>query len=306
MPVRVLVTGASGTIGTATVAALRGISDCVTTSRGPVPAFPNHRIADLTSAAQARALLGSVRPDVVVHLAGGKGTDERALTERNVACTRELLVAVAVAAPGARVVVAGSAAEYGTGVGLSERAPLRPGTAYGRAKAAQTALAQRLADRYRIRLTVVRPFNTVSPAPPPGSPLGDLFGQLVTSREPRPVLRCGRLDLVRDYLDVGFVATVLARLVIGPVRLPVLNICSGIGTELGAIVAALADRLGREPVFRQDPALTVAGTVDAVTGDPGLLRRTLGLSAALDAAGVAGVLLGDLPHVPTPASLFGY
>jgi GDP-4-dehydro-6-deoxy-D-mannose reductase len=233
------------------------------------------------------SLVASVRPDVVVHLAGGKGAR---LYEQNVVCTRELMCALAAAAPRAHVIVAGSAAEYGPGVGLSENAAQRPGTAYGRAKAAQTEVARGLASRHGLSLTVARPFNVVAPQPPRGSPLGDLLGQL-RAAGPRPELRCGRLELVRDYVDVRFVADVFACLAVSRPSVPVLNICSGTGATLGDILAELATRLGKRPTINADPELLADPAPPAVTGDPSLLCRTLGMSAAMDAGAVADALL---------------
>lgn len=160
----VLVTGACGLVGRATVAALRsrGIPVVATdlgtrANRDHAADLPRERDlywrwADLTSPEQARGLVKASAPRAVVHLAAVippacYGNPE--LAERvNVGGTRHLVEAVADHAPAARLVHASSVAVHGSrnphrGLGLlGPDTPLAPSDLYGRHKAAAEELVR--------------------------------------------------------------------------------------------------------------------------------------------------------------------
>jgi nucleoside-diphosphate-sugar epimerase len=285
----VLVTGATGFIGRAVVAALPGALPYRTTSRTG-PDGPTHQVADLTRADEAAAVLRWADPAVVIHLAGGRAPTVAGLYAANVSSTACLLLAAAYSGRRPHVIVVGSAAEYGVGDRIAETAPISPSTPYGRAKTAQVALARRLAGREGIPLTVVRPFEVVGPGLPASTPLGSIHARLVAATTATPEVRCGRLDVVRDYVSIGFVASVLIRLAVDPRPDRILNICSGTGLTLGAVATAMAAQLGLEPVFRTDPGRP-AGVPIAV-GDPSALAGLTGLRYSASPESVAAATLG--------------
>jgi nucleoside-diphosphate-sugar epimerase len=160
----VLVTGACGLVGRATVAALRsrGIPVVATdlgtrANRDHAAGLPRERDlywrwADLTSPEQARGLVKASAPRAVVHLAAvipPACYGNPALAEGvNVGGTRHLVEAVADHAPAARFVHASSVAVHGSrnpyrGLGLlGADTPLAPSDLYGRHKAAAEELVR--------------------------------------------------------------------------------------------------------------------------------------------------------------------
>ena len=162
----VLVTGACGLVGRATVAALRsrGIPVVATdlgtrTNREHAATLPRERDlywrwADLTSPAPARGLVKASAPRAVIHLAAvipPACYDNPALAEKvNVGATRHLTSAVAAHAPSARFVHASSVAVHGSrnpyrGLGLlGPDTPLAPSDLYGRHKAAAEEVVRAL------------------------------------------------------------------------------------------------------------------------------------------------------------------
>lgn len=297
---RVLVTGATGFIGRVVAAGLRDLLPCRTTSRSGSPAA-DHLPADLTRAEEAAALLRWAAPTVIIHLAGGTAATVAGTYSANVSTTASLLLAAAHEGQRPYVVVAGSAAEYAPGAQISEQAPISPTTPYGRAKTAQVALARRLAGREGIGLTVVRPFTVVGAAMPMTTPLGQLRARLLAARSPAPVLPCGHLDSPHDFVPVGFVAAVLRRLAVEPQPGRTLNICSGTSLTVGAVATAMAARLGLQPAFRPDPALTAAARTPLAIGDPTALAETLGLRFEATADTVAAAVLGREIPAQQPA-----
>ena len=284
---RVLLTGAGGLIGRELLPALAAAGFEV---------FPASRAGgDLADPAVCRELLLRLQPDAVVHLAGGARGDRGALYRSNVLPTVHLLEETDGLVSAPYFVVFGSAAEYGALEGpIAEDAPLRPLTEYGRAKAAQTALAVAIAAERGLPLTVVRPFNVVAPGLPTSSALGNLRAQLMVSRtggdEPRRVV-CGRLDVVRDFVPIDAVVEAVLALLRSPAPGATINLCSGIGLDLESILRAMARRAGASLEIVVDEALARLPAAPSVIGDPTLMRDVLGVSPAVCADSLARILL---------------
>jgi nucleoside-diphosphate-sugar epimerase len=239
--------------------------------------LPHHTVADLAIPSAADTLLEAVGPDAVLHLAGGAGGDRHQLYRRNTLTSVNVTRAAAALPVPPHLVVVGSAAEYGEGGAepLDESAPLRPLSDYGRAKAAATTLAEVLAVEHGLRLTIARPFNVVSAALPAGTALGHLRAQLLCQSGRQRIVRCGRLDVVRDFVPLHFVTQALVRLSTEDHQ-GTFNVCSGIGIPLGSILDAMASRLGVDIDVEPDPELSALPAGDRTVGSPAKLAA-LGL-----------------------------
>ena len=236
------------------------------------------------------AALARARPDALVHLAGGMRSDVAALYRDNVVVGETVMAAMERAAPLARTLVVGSAAEYGhparDGV-CREDDEAQPVSAYGIAKLAQTRHAMLRAGREQ-DVTVARLFNPVGPGMGEGLAFGD-FARRLGLRPDR--LRVGDIDSARDFLDVEEAARILVELLVHPkARGRIVNVCSGVATPLRPHVerqlARAARRRGREIGLEQDPALLRPSDVPSLSGSTERLQ-TLGIapaSASIDAA----------------------
>lgn len=170
---RIVVTGASGLVGTAVLERLAGWPSALTVHalyRGHRPELAPERIAphvslqthgmDLSAARPLAKLVSSERPDVIVHAAYAKSDDDatlamaRSVAEVSGACDAHV-VHVSTDA-----VFDGEHAPYG------EDAPLNPVHAYGRAKAeaerVMTACCHELAIVRTSLITRLEPLDTVS------------------------------------------------------------------------------------------------------------------------------------------------
>ncbi|MER6383079.1 NAD(P)-dependent oxidoreductase, partial [Streptomyces sp. NPDC001127] len=177
-------------------------------------------------------------------VAGELQTEVR-MAEANARGPAVLCAALREAAPTARLVHLGSAAEYGPGVPgtpVTESAPARPVTLYGATKLAGTLAITTSA----LDAVVLRVGNPVGP----GAPVASLPGRMVSllrSAGPNPdaVLRLGDLSAHRDFVDVRDVAQAVTLAVTAPGRLPaVLNIGGGTATAVRELVCMLAGQAG--------------------------------------------------------------
>jgi GDP-4-dehydro-6-deoxy-D-mannose reductase len=287
----VLVTGATGMVGRWLVPALVAAGhEVVAVARRPAPGVA---ACDLADRHATDDLVRAIAPRTLVHLAGGTAEGLPALYRANVLTTVQVLEAVAERVPGCYVVVLGSAAEYGQGGGrpIDEEAPPRPVTAYGRAKLAQTALAQALAADRGLALTVLRPFNLVAPDLSPKTALGNVARQLLAGGA-SPEVRCGRLDVVRDFVPLPLLAAAVEALLAAPRPGETFNVCTGVPLAVSDVVAAMGRRLGVTPRLLPEVELAAVPAADRVVGDPSRLRSLLGRSPETSADEVAALVLG--------------
>ena len=190
--------------------------------------------------------------------------------------------------------MAGSAAEYGSGDGapISEGDPLNPVSAYGWAKTAQSAVASSIAAEQGHRLTVVRPFNVFGSRLPPTTALGNMRRQL-TSATAGSAIEVGRLDIVRDYVPVDFVASVFCEAAADPNGPSAINACSGVGVLLQDVLNEMIALLDLDIEVKLDPLLAGLSAASTVIGDPAVAIDRYGLEVRPDAHVVARVVLGD-------------
>ena len=142
-----------------------------------------------------------------------------------------------------------------------------------------------------LRLCIVRPFNIVSPDLPSTFALGNMRVQLLAEKGRHRVVRCGRLDVVRDFVPLGFVLEVLVRLLDLEKWPEILNVCSGVGIELESVLHAMADELDVDVSTVPVPELVAIPSASRIVGDATLLRA-LGLVCEPTARSLGCLLVG--------------
>nr|WP_202447907.1 NAD(P)-dependent oxidoreductase [Streptomyces sp. SID5468] len=282
-----MVLGARGFVGGHTVACLRALPGVRVLVGGR--AAGNDLCADLGSV-PVPVLASAVRElavDAVVNCAGAVGGDPTALAEANARGPAVLCAALALAAPGVRLVHLGSAAEYGAGpegVALSESAPVCPVGVYGATKLAGTLTVVAAP----LDAVVLRVFNPVGP----GAPAAGLPGRLAAElrRQGRDgTVRVGDLSAYRDFVDVRDVARAAVLAVTAPGTLPrLVNVAAGRAVPVRELVRQLASAAG----FRG--ALEESGAVSARSGGVGWQRADITLAARA---------LGWRPRIPLTESV---
>jgi GDP-4-dehydro-6-deoxy-D-mannose reductase len=116
--------------------------------------------------------------------------------------------------PRTRLVLASSADVYGAPdrIPVDEDAPVRPTNVYSATKVAAEALTRELAARHGAPIVILRPANQNGPRQHPGL-AASAFAKQIAEAEAglaEPVVRHGRLDSERDFLDVRDMARAYA------------------------------------------------------------------------------------------------
>jgi nucleoside-diphosphate-sugar epimerase len=271
------VTGASGFIGRHLVATLKRTGWRVAVARHGSHADQGPDLGPFPwTAARIRVALSDVAPDAVFHLAGlSRASSAAELFQANTVVAAELLDAVAREKRAPKVVLAGSAAEYGRvpleAIPVTEAHPCRPVTDYAVSKHAQTLLALARASSGQPVL-IARIWNPVGAGMPGHLALPNFAEQIATMPLGGGVLRVGNLDVVRDFIDVWELARLLVRLAEHPDAGGVVNLCSGRGYVLRELVEALVRCSGRNVKLVQEPSRIRVGEPVLLYGDTSRLK----------------------------------
>jgi GDP-4-dehydro-6-deoxy-D-mannose reductase len=271
---RTLVTGADGFVGRHAVERLRAADVEVIAFAGDV------READVCHA-QVRA----ARPDSILHLAAIASVADAwrnpdAVSEVNVGGTRNLLAAVAEAAPAARFVLVSSGEVYGAvpedRQPIAEDTPPSPPSPYAESKLeAETITLQSGVDA-----VIARPFPHIGPGQDTRFAIASFASQIAAiERGAEPVLRVGNLDARRDLTDVRDVVGAYLALLTSSGSAGPYNVCSGRARRIGDVLTSLLALATREVEVRPDPERLRPADIPLLLGSPARIERDLGWRA---------------------------
>ena len=291
---RVLVTGITGFAGSHLAEHLVSRGDEVHGLAHEGPPFANlaavqDRVrihaGDITRLEDVQRALADARAEAVVHLAGmavptQASKDPIAAVRVNVLGTAAVLTALE-DHPKTRLVLASSADVYGAPdrVPVDEDAPLRPGNVYAATKVAAEALTRELAARHGAPVVILRPANQNGPRQHPGL-AASAFAKQIAEAEAglaEPVVRHGRLDSERDFLDVRDMARAYAA-ALGLEESGTFNVGTGHAVAIAEILHTLI-ALARIPVRAElDPSRVRSGERTRIALDTTRFRQKTGWS----------------------------
>jgi GDP-4-dehydro-6-deoxy-D-mannose reductase len=220
--VRVLITGVGGFAGSHLADYLLTLPDSETEVWGcdlsgrPRPYHPAELkllAADLRDPEAARAVVQQAQPERIFHLAGqafvgDSWADPWPTLETNLRSQLNLFEAVLAAGLEPRILVLGSAEEYGRvaseDLPVRETSPLRPDSPYAVSKVGQDLLGLQYYLSHRLPIVRVRPFNHIGPRQNHKF-VAPAFAMQIAAIEAGlqpPVIRVGNLGTRRDFTDV--------------------------------------------------------------------------------------------------------
>ncbi len=287
---RALITGIEGFVGPYLAAELLGAGYQVAGAHfaacPPLEGVTRLYKADVRRKEELRAVLAQAGPDVVFHLAalsdaGASFANARAFMDVNAGGTAALLEAIQEEGLGSRVLLAGSAHEYGIPVALPVREdhPLVANSPYGVSKVE----AERIARRFPDRVLMTRSFNHTGPGQPSNFVLSSFARQIarIASGAQAPRIIVGDTSVERDFLDVRDVVRAYRLLVERGVPGEAYNVCSGKGYVLERLLRTMGELAGIRFETASDTARIRPSEIPALIGNNSKLAAATGWTPAV-------------------------
>ncbi|TPI60415.1 NAD-dependent epimerase/dehydratase family protein [Mesorhizobium sp. B3-1-3] len=286
---RILVTGASGFVGTALLQLLgREHAGSKVFPLGQGPGWRNP--IDLRDKEAVDGAVSEIQPTALIHLAAVAAPSDAREAPRhawdvNVMGTMNLAEAVMRHAPQARFVYVGSSEAYGASFQnaagpITENAPLRPVNVYGATKAAADLMIGQMSYD-GLRAIRFRPFNHTGPGQSDTYVVSDFAHQVadILSGKAEPVIHVGNLEAARDFLDVRDVVRAYATVAVQDSETGadcVYNIASGQPRRIRDVLDALISQSGANIDVRTDREKLRPNEIPVACGDASKARARLG------------------------------
>lgn len=294
---RILITGAAGFVG---AYAIRQFAEKGYAVHAAV--LPQEQLAsdlqalctvhhfDLLDADDVSALLQTVQPDRILHLAAQSSVaiswkQPQLTADLNIKGTVNLLEAARKLLHMPRILLIGSAEEYGR---LSENAdglqlvnetmPLRPVNIYAATKAAAEQLAAVYDTAYDLPVICVRAFNHFGPGQREIFVVSDFCRQAaeIECGLREPVIRTGNLDAKRDFTDVRDIVRAYVLLLESGRAGEIYNVGSGKAIAISDILSQILSSCTVAVRHEIDPEKLRPAETSYLAADTGKLRCDTG------------------------------
>lgn len=289
---RILITGGTGFAGSHLVEFLfeQGYEDVYVTTYSDTPEFlanllPAERVhkVDLTDFEATKAVFQAVQPTHVYHLAAfaavGKSFEKASwVLNNNITLQLSVMNAVLEVCAGSRVMIVGSAEEYGLTnedeIPIAESNPFRPVNPYAVSKITQDLLAFSFQVSHKLDVVRVRPFNHIGERQTPDFVVSSFAQQIVAiERGTKPELHVGNLEAIRDFSDVKDMVRAYHTVMTSAQSGEVFNIGSGKGTKIADILDALIQKSTTDIKVIQDQARIRPLDIPVMIADPSAIQK---------------------------------
>ncbi len=246
---RILITGVSGFIGSSLRSFIeKNLSSFVVYGMDTSFSKSTQRCfkVDLSDKKSFEGIIKKISPDYIFHLAGfAKKDNPLKLLSANVLSTYNLLDSLLnLKNSKARVIIPGSAAEYGRvsqkDMPVKETHSLEPINSYGYVKMYQTLLALSFCEK-GLDIVVGRIFNTVGWGSPKKLAIGRFASQisLIEKGKTGTTITAGNLGSKRDFVDIKDICSALIAIANKGKSGEIYNICYGKSQRIETILNSL-------------------------------------------------------------------
>jgi len=283
---RLLVTGASGFVGTHVAAGVRqglfgeGI-EMIGTPTG----------WDVRDAHAVGAWIAESAPTVVIHLAAQSFVPlsfeaPRETFDINLGGTLNLLQALRSVNFGGRFLYVSSGDIYGrvpdAALPVNELRAPEPRSPYAVSKWAAEQLCLQWHRSEGMDVVIARPFNHIGPGQDRRFALPSLATQIIACHEGRQdAVHVGNIEISRDFTDVRDVVGAYARLISLGLSGQTYVVGSGVERPLRSILQEMCRIVGIDPPILQDPSRLRGGEQTRMCADPARLRADTGWVAVI-------------------------
>lgn len=284
---KVLILGATGLAGTHLYQLLKN-KESVQVYATLRHSSKNRNIADYFSKAKTfecdinefsvvESILNEVRPDIIFHFAAYVSVHKSfnnpfATFQTNIMGTVNILEAAKRVVPRARILIPGSAEEYGKvsqeEMPIREDHPLNPVNPYAMSKKVQEDLALYYIRTNNLNVYLTRTFHYAGPAQPLGFVCSDFAKQVVDIEKGKASsIKVGNLDARRDFTDIRDVVSAYWEVVSKGDAGEVFNISSGSSISISDILKKLIGLSGKNILVEIDKSKLRPSDVPIFIGD---------------------------------------
>jgi GDP-4-dehydro-6-deoxy-D-mannose reductase len=249
-------------------------------------------VGDMSDASVAADVLSQAQPDYVFHLAAQafvplSWSDPWDTIANNIRAQLNILQALVTSGARPRVLVVGSADEYGmispSELPITEDAPLRPYSPYAVSKIAQDMLGYQYHASHGLPIVRVRPFNHIGVRQSPSFVTSDFARQIAEieqgRREPRMLV--GNLTAKRDFTDVRDMVRAYSLALERGEEGQVYNLGAERAHSIQEVLDILLEMSEAEIEVAQDPARLRPTDVPIVISDCSRFRERTGWRATV-------------------------
>jgi nucleoside-diphosphate-sugar epimerase len=282
---RILLTGASGFIGSHCLDALRDrgheLHAVVRTVKATISDGVTWHYRDLRDPEQAAEIVTKVQPELLLHCAWIATPGVYAASPENMAWLQSTVAMVEAfgSCGGRRLLGIGTSAEYAA----DDRAcsedvtPIRPSTIYGKSKAATWLAIQALAQHHGISACWARLFVPYGPGDSPRRLIPYVTNSLAAGARVETTLGLQ----MRDFIFVRDAAELIVRLLLCQ-DTGAFNVGTGVPSSIRSVVEYLADACGSRELVQFGARQPPLGDPQVLVADMAKVERSLGWSAATD------------------------
>jgi nucleoside-diphosphate-sugar epimerase len=282
---RILLTGASGFIGSHCLNALRdrghelhAVVRGVKTTNSDGVTWHYH---DLREPEQAAGIVAKLQPELLLHCAWIATPGVYAASPENMAWLQSTVAMVEAfgKSGGRRLLGVGTSAEYAPDDRpcVEDVTPISPSTVYGKSKAATWLAIQALAQHYGMSACWARLFVPYGPGDSPQRLIPYVTNSLAAGARVETTLG---LQL-RDFIFVRDAAELIVRLLLCQ-ETGAFNVGTGVPSSIRSVVEYLADACGRRELVQFGARQPGPGDPHVLVADMAKVERRLGWSAATE------------------------